>query len=381
MTWSSFASACRHFLLRDFFPLLGLLGRLCWEYPLLHGRAGKAARRRPRQPCRPTPHRKNALRPETNASASRGEILEAYSPHSETAAVGHRLVRGAFPGHRLPDRDGLAGLVGLPQEQRGGAGRGGAFPRQRWRWRQEGRRGHGPGIGNGAEPVETVDAKTDPNPTPPDPGKTGPSSTPNAVAMAPVAVQNRDDAFEPRTVQSGNPNLNVFSRVEKTAASKTRDGLQPDKAKAARQRRWHGRPATAPARATAPGPRPAGRPTRPPEVAAALDHDLQHPQRPRLPGPAAASAGAWRCRAGRNSTSRSSATCPAGARRRCSMKTSPRSSASSGSTNARIRSVADGRAAPGSDAPIISWPSRCSHKLEKKLYEMEKRKRTAYPRT
>ena len=30
-------------------------------------------------------------------------------------------------------------------------------------------------------------------------------------------------------VQSGNPNLNIFSRVEKTALNKFRDGLQPGK--------------------------------------------------------------------------------------------------------------------------------------------------------
>jgi hypothetical protein len=87
--------------------------------------------------------------------------------------------------------------------------------------------GDGPGIGTGVEAVETTRTSDDPKqqPTPPDPSR--PTLDANALALLPETVRKDTDFI--RYVQNGNPNLNVFSSLEKSALNKLRDGLQPGK--------------------------------------------------------------------------------------------------------------------------------------------------------
>jgi len=85
--------------------------------------------------------------------------------------------------------------------------------------------GNGPGIGSGATPVESTQTQPDEKQLPPDPSR--PQLDPKAVALAPVAVQ-KDESFK-RFVRDGNPNLNIFSKVEANALAQLRDGLQPGK--------------------------------------------------------------------------------------------------------------------------------------------------------
>jgi hypothetical protein len=77
----------------------------------------------------------------------------------------------------------------------------------------------------GGPDVLQPEAKSNPDqteqPLPPDPDR--PKLDPNALVMAPEVVQN-DDTVR-RLAMSGNPNINIFARVDKDALSKMREGL------------------------------------------------------------------------------------------------------------------------------------------------------------
>jgi hypothetical protein len=82
--------------------------------------------------------------------------------------------------------------------------------------------GDNPGIGQGADPVAT-ESPNDPNQPVPDQER--PKLDPRVALAAPPEVQ-KDPEFK-RLFQSGNPNLNIFSRVDKNVVAKLRDGLNP----------------------------------------------------------------------------------------------------------------------------------------------------------
>jgi hypothetical protein len=154
------------------------------------------------------------------------KFWERYSPHQEMplSAVSSLALHGLVIGGLIM----LAWLgwlgfkkpaAALPVEPvRFATGGGGG---------QKGGEGSGKGVGHGAEAVET-ETKNDQNqqqPTDPEPPR--PKLDPTAVAAIPQDVLK--DADIKRLVESGNPNLNIFSRVDKSVVSKLRDGLKPGK--------------------------------------------------------------------------------------------------------------------------------------------------------
>jgi len=91
---------------------------------------------------------------------------------------------------------------------------------------QKGGVGNAPGVGHGAEAVET-ETKEQNQQQPADPEPPRPTLDPKTVAAIPQDIMKDSDIK--RLVQSGNPNLNIFSRVDKSVMSKLRDGLNPGK--------------------------------------------------------------------------------------------------------------------------------------------------------
>lgn len=147
------------------------------------------------------------------------QFWKRYSPHQEMplSAVGsfllHTLAIGLLILLAYLGWLGFRKGDSLPVEtvsfaQGGGGGKKGAAP--------------GSGSGNGQEVIEgtQTDPKENEQPTPPDPER---KLDINAFSSVPQDIKN-DDTIK-QLVKSGNPNLNIFSRVDKDALNKMRDGL------------------------------------------------------------------------------------------------------------------------------------------------------------